>query len=160
MIELLSLIGSAGAGKAFGLVSEFLQSKERHKSEHEERQFRRELAAGDRLGEYMEALHGPPNNHGPSLLGSTLCVLYIMFGATVCTCSILCFYYGIWEHEAVSIKDPDQSSRTFSILGGAIKYEWPTKSISQISLVGIGYLLLHPILFILSTVTTGTPRKN
>jgi len=151
VLALLSLIGSAGSGKLLGLVSEFFHNRSQAAAEEREREFQRDLAFKGELKDYLAQAHAPVNG-GNSILSFTLCALYLMFGATACTACLYCFWLGGGE---VAIKDPDhQKSFIESVLGA--------RSVTELSPIGVGYLILHPLLFILSMVSTGSraPRRG
>lgn len=150
IIPLLTLIGSAGSGKLIQMVSEIMSNASHAKQQKEDREFQKYLADKGALNEYLKETHAEVDGH-PSLLSITLCSLYLMFGATVCAAALYCFYIGFGE---VTIKDPDQAGSHFKFL----LFEWKPnpKNISEISPMGLGYLILHPILFILSTVSGAT----
>lgn len=152
MLELFSLIGSAGSGKILGLISDFLSNRSQAQAEEKEREHQRDLAFKGQLGDYLQASHDQVDGK-TTLLSFTLCAMYLMFSATVCAAALYCFWVGFGE---VSIKDPDAEGSSWSILGGAIRRSLEAKSITDISPMGVGYLILHPILFILSMVSTGT----
>jgi len=154
MMALLSLIGSAGAGKILGLVTEYFSAKHQKDQDNAEREFQRSLADKGQLKDYLTAVHSSPEGK-PSLLSYTLCSLYIMFGLTACACCIYCFYVAFGE---VTIKDPDQKESLFRI---PLLFEtrWTPETTIDLSPMGLGYLILHPLLFILSMVSTGT-RPN
>lgn len=151
MIELLSLIGSAGAGKLFQIGSEMLTNASVAKQEEKDREFQKYLADKNQLAAYMDGVHGK-GDHPPSLLSWTLCLLYIMFGITACLACLYCFYLG-YEGNAV-IKDPDAEGSRFKFF--ILEWQFQARNISSLSPMGIGYLILHPILFILSTISGST----
>jgi hypothetical protein len=164
VLELLSLIGAPGAGKIFQIAGDFLSDRRRSKHEAEERAFRSSLAQGDKLTAYMEAIHGSEDDDLPSLHSVTMCALYIMFAVTTCVFICTCLYIQ-WElgNEAlmVGIKDPEQNPSTWSILGGLIKGSRATNTITFISPLGVAYLALHPLLFVLGLVSSGrSPFKG
>tara|TARA_R110002126_G_scaffold287101_1_gene439553 strand:+ start:590 stop:1048 length:459 start_codon:yes stop_codon:yes gene_type:complete len=151
MFALLTLIGSAGSGKLLSLVSEYFQNKAQSESEEKEREFQKDLAFKGELKAYIESAHAPIDGK-TTLLSYTLCALYVMFGFTACSACLWCFWMGAGE---VLIKDPDQKRSFFESIFGA-------RNVTSLSPIGVGYLILHPILFILSMVSTGsrTPRRG
>lgn len=155
LIELLSLIGSAGSGKLLGLASDFIQNRTHEKAEREEREFQKDLAFKGQLNDYMQAQHRPIDGK-TSLLSVTLCAMYIMFAFTACAACLYCFYLAFGE---VVIKDPDATQGGWNFIG-IIDWKFAPKNISQLSPLGVGYLILHPILFILSMVSTGSRAKK
>lgn len=155
---LLSLIGSAGSGKILGLASDFFQTRAQEKADEAERAHQRDLASRGELKNYLAQTHHIDDNGRVSLLSRTLCLIYLLFAITACSACLYCFWLGFGE---ATIKDPDQEGGSFSALG-LFKWEFQPKNISQLSPIGVGYLILHPILFILSMVSTGTrtPRRR
>lgn len=158
MTELLTLIGSAGSGKLFGLLGDFLSNRAHEKAEREEREFQRDLAYKGQLHDYMQAINTEEGTERPSLMSKTLCFLYILFGVTACVCCMYCFFTAFGE---VSIKDPDTKGSSFSIFG-IFNWDFTPRSKIDLSPMGVGYLILHPILFILSMVSTGSrgPKRR
>lgn len=154
MIELLSLIGSAGAGKAFGLISDWQSARHHEKEEAADREFQKWIAEKGQLNEYIQAVHGSGGSK-PSPLSLTLCAIYLMFTFTACAACLYCFYVGFGE---VLIKDPDQQQSSFRFF--LLETKWSPKGVIQLSPMGLGYLILHPILFVLSMVSTGTRVKR
>jgi len=150
MVELLSLIGASGSGKILSMASEFMTNRAQAVAEEKEREFQRTLADKDQLKDYLSIQHQHVEGK-PTLLSYTLCFLYLMFGATACAACLYCFYVGFGE---VTIKDPDQEGGGFAL--GPLKLAFQAKSITDISAMGVGYLILHPILFILSMVSTSS----
>jgi hypothetical protein len=158
MMELLTLIGSAGSGKLFGLVGEFLSNRAHEKAEAQEREFQRDLAFKGQLHDYMAAQHKEVDGR-PSLIQKTLSFLYILFGVTICVCCVVCFVASIGEVSPVTIKDPDAKGGALSIFG-FIDWQFQAKSKTELSMAGLGYLILHPLLFIISMVSTGGSRQK
>ena len=164
MLELLSLIGAPGAGKLFQIGSDWISDSRRQKVEDKEREFKQGLAMGGQLKEYMESIHGSEDDDLPSLHSVVMCGLYFMFATTtvifIATCLALQWELGN-EALMVGIKDPEQQGKTWSFLGGAIEYSYPSKSIAFISPLGCAYLALHPLLFVLGLVSSGrSPFKG
>lgn len=155
---LLSLIGSAGSGKLLGLASDFFQNRAQEKADEAERAHQRDLASRGKLAEYLKATHHVQEGDNPTLFSRTLCLIYLMFASTACLACLYCFYLG-FDGTAL-IKDPDQEGTKFSFIG--FSWEFQARNISELSPLGVGYLILHPILFILSMVSTGTkgPRRR
>lgn len=159
MIELATLLGTSVGGKIFGIIQEGRKAAQEKQERDEERAFRRELAAGGNLKEYMESF--TDDNGDTNTMGLTLCGLFLMFGFTACSAVM----YLIWAEFQYSgteaaMLDPTPPKREWSILGGALKWSWETKSISYISPLGYAYLILHPILFVLNTISTGNFSKK
>jgi hypothetical protein len=165
VLELLSLIGAPGLGKATAIIGDFVSDSKRRQIEADDREFKKDLAYKGQLKDYLKALHAENDEpRYPSLMSVTLCVLYIMFSVTACAFIFWCCYIQ-WElgNEAfrVGIKDPEQAGSTLSLLGGAIKYSWASKSVTFISPLGCAYLALHPLLYILGLVSSGrSPYKT
>ena len=157
LAALLSLIGSAGSGKILGLASDFFQNRAHEKSEESERSHQRDLASRGQLANYLKQTHHEGESGAPSLFSRTLCIIYLMFALTACTACLYCFWLGSGE---VLIKDPDQEGTKFSFL--IFSWDFQANNISRLSPIGVGFLVLHPILFILSMVSTGTkvPRRR
>jgi len=157
LAALLSLIGSAGSGKILGLASDYFQNKAHEKSEESERAHQRDLAGRGQLEAYLNETHSKDDEGNPSLFSRTLCLIYLLFACTACTACLYCFWLGSGE---VLIKDPDQEGTKFSFL--VFSWDFQANNISRLSPIGVGFLILHPILFILSMVSTGTkvPRRR
>lgn len=151
MLELLTLFGSAGAGKLFQIGSEVLTNASVAKQEKEEREFQRSMADKGQLKEYLESVHKLDDGK-PTMFSTTLCILYIMFGATACAACLYCFYLGV--NGQAHIKDPDTEGTAFKFF--ILEWQFQARNISSLSPMGVGYLILHPILFILSTVSGST----
>jgi len=164
MLELLSLIGAPGAGKLFQIASDFISDSRRQKMEDRKQNHLEKMAGHENFKSYMESIHGTEDDSLPTLHSVVMCSLYIMFSLITCIFIATCLYIQ-WElgNEAfmVGIKDPEQQAKTWSFLGGAIQYSYPAKSLSFVSPLGVAYLALHPLLFVLGLVSSGrSPFKG
>ena len=155
-MELLTLIGSAGSGKLLGMAGEFLSNRAHEKAEREQREFERDLAFKGQLQEYIQA-HSVEVDGRPSLMQKTLSLLYILFACTICFCCVLCFVAAFGEISEQAIKDPDAQGSSLSLFG-IINWDFQARSKVNLSPMGVGYLIMHPLLFIVSMVSTGGTR--
>lgn len=161
MIELLSLIGSAGAGKAFGMLGDAWANASRRKDEKDEREFQKDLAFRGLLSDYLNSTS--EDGGKTSFMSYIRGAMFIMFSFTACAfigwCAWAQFAYP--EVGDLTFQNPEPPQNTISLLAGAIEWSWATKTITRISPLGYAYLALHPLLFILSMVSTlERPRRR
>ena len=158
MIELLSLLGAGGAGKICGIVGDLVSARHHRKIEEKEQSHREALACRNSLKEYYDGLDKLEEDGTHSPLTRVIAFCIGLFGVTYCIAALTCFF----DNPAASIltKDPSSEADTYSLLFGFIEWSVKDNRVVSMSKIGLGYLMLHPIIFVLSMAITGDKIKK
>ena len=159
IIELVSFLGTSVGGKVFGMIHDAMSEK-RHR-EREELEFRHKenMAARGNLREYYGELNQENSHGGYSPLTWVISFTILLFGVTYCAAALTCFFDD--PTKPILTKDPGSDPSTFALFFGLIEWDIANNKVISMSKAGLGFLMLHPIVFILSMVTTGDrPRKK
>ena len=146
--ELLGLAGSGIAGSAFGMFSDFMQSRAENKRYELELKIKQEERLNGRVAEHLE---GKVTSNGFGFAFGMLVFTY-------CACTALCFTFPevpVWTF------NPDEEPKRISILWGLVAWERQVNYVYTLTTGGIGFSLLHPLAFMIATVITGiNPSKR
>ena len=157
-MELVALLGSSVGGKGLGMFSDFISERRHQGREEEENKHIQDLASRDKLKGYYESINAPLEDGNPSPLAYVIAFSIGLFAITYCLAALSCFF---WEPTAVILtKDPAEDARAISFLFGFIEWDLSNDRILSMSKIGLGFLMLYPIVFILSMVTTGDKLKR
>ena len=118
----------------------------------------KDLAYKGQLREHLEAINGKDDGGHYSPLAYVVAFIVLCFGVTYCTATLTCFFDS--PAEIIYTKDPTEDTRSISIFFGAFKWDLANNRILAMSKAGLGFLLLYPVIFILSMVTTGDRPKG
>ena len=158
ILELASLLGSSVGGKLFGLAGDYIAEKRHDKRETMEHEKQVTLANRNSLKEYYESQSMVTPEGKPSPLAYVIAFCIGLFAVTYCYSALSCFTDN--PEGLILTKDPAENARNFSILFGFIEWDIANNKVISMSRAGLGYLMLHPIVFILSMVTTGDKPKR
>jgi len=153
ILELASFLGTSVGGKLFGMISDTMAEKRHNERENMEIKHRQRLAELEQLGDYYEKLNTPSSDGTYSPLSRVVAFTIGLFAITYCYATLSCFIDN--PAQVIFTKDPSGNSSAFSLLGGFITWDIANNRVLEMSKVGLGYLLLHPVVFILSMATTG-----
>ena len=159
IMELVSLLGSSVGGKVFGMVSDVMAERRHAKTLETELTHKQQMALIKSHTEYQDEIHEQNKDGGYSPLSHVVAYSVGLFAVTYCIAALSCFIDT--PTEIVYTKDPAEDARIFSVFWGFIEWDIANNQVLKMSKIGLGYLMLHPIVFILSMVTTGDkPRKR
>ena len=159
ILELASFLGTSVGGKLFGIAGDWLAESRVRKREEAEHQLKKDLAYKGALGEHLQKLNSENSHGGYSPLQWVVAFVILSFGVTYCVATLTCFFEG--PTDIIYTKDPSADSAQRSFFFGAIRWDATNNKVLAISKAGMGWLMLYPIVFILSMVTTGDrPTKR
>ena len=158
MIELLSLLGAAGGGKMFGIVSDWVLEGRHQKQEEKKQEHERYMASMRGRRKYHADLYTKDNDGTYSPLAHVIAYTIGLFAVTYCAAALSCFLDN--PTATIYTKDPSENAAVREILFGIIRWDSFNNRVVEMSKIGLGYLMLHPMLFILSMVTTGDKIKT
>ena len=147
LTELLGLAGSGVAGSIFGLVSDWMQSKADIKKLEVELEIKRRAQEANQTLNHVKTVSSSP------FFSKSFGLLVF----TYCACTAICFAFPeviIWTF------NPEDEPKRVSIFWGLVSHEWKPTRVYEITSGGLGYSLLHPIAFIITSVTTGISAKR
>jgi hypothetical protein len=141
------------------MLSDMMAEGRMRKREEAEIKHRESMADKKAAREYMELYNATNEDGRHSPRAWVVSFIILMLGVTYCTATLSCFY--IDPGHIVYTKDPSEDAKKFSILFGAIEWDRSNNRVISMSRAGLGYIMLHPIIFIISMVTTGDrPSKR
>ena len=158
IFELVSLLGTSVGGTLLGLLDNHLDS--RRQKQIEERQIKREtqvLLKGD-YAAYQKAIHKRQPDGSYSPMSYAICFVFIFMSVSYAACIGTLFFND--PNTIIYSKDPTNEPKQFEMLFGAIKYSWNDNRILQISRVGLGVIMLYPVIFVISNVITSEVFDN
>lgn len=158
ILALISFLGTTVGGKVFGMISDALSERRVHKHEEAERKHKQRLAELDKSQEYMEAANVPQSDGSYSPMSYISAYSLGLFATVYCVATLSCF---LWEPSSIIYtKDPTEDTNAFELLFGLIKWDLANDRVITMSKAGLGFLLLQPIVFILSMVFTGDKARK
>lgn len=158
ILEVISILGSSAGGKIFGMVSDFMSERRHQKREEEENKHKQQLAIIGATREYQHEVHEQKEDGSYSPISWVIAISLGLFAATYCTASLSCFIDN--PTQIIYSKDPSEAANSISLLFGFIEWDIANNRVIEMSKIGLGYLMLHPIVFILSMVFTGDRLKK
>ncbi len=158
IMELVSLLGSSVGGKLFGMASEFITESRHAKAEASELNHKQQMALIESHKEFQNELQTPNPDGSYSPLSYVVAYSVGLFAITYCLAALSCFLDA--PTQIVYTKDPADDARLFSVFWGFIEWDIANNQVLKMSKIGLGYLMLHPIVFVLSMVTTGDKPKR
>lgn len=158
ILELASILGTSVGGKVFGIVGDMLSERRHQHREQEDNKHKQQLAIIGATKEYQHDLHEQKEDGTYSPLSWVIAISIGLFAFTYCAAALTCFFDD--PTAIVYTKDPSEEANNFSFLFGFIEWDIANNRVVSMSKIGLGYLMLHPIVFILSMVTTGDKLKR
>ena len=158
ILELASILGTSVGGKVFGIVGDLLSERRHHKREEDEFKHRQQMQLISEAKGYQNAIHEQKEDGTYSPLSWVIAISLGLFAFTYCSAALTCFFDN--PTAIVYTKDPSEDANTFSFFFGFIEWDIANNRVVEMSKIGLGYLMLHPIVFILSMVTTGDKLKR
>lgn len=140
--ELLGLAGSGVAGSIFGIFSDWMQSRSEVKKLEVELEIKRRAQEAGQVLEHVRTIADKP------FFGRSFGLLVF----TYCACTFTCFAFPevqVWTF------NPDDEPKRFELLWGLVGYEWKLTKVYTVTTGGLGYSLLHPLAFMITSVVTG-----
>ena len=158
ILEVISILGSSAGGKIFGMASDFLSERRHEKREKQENEHKQQLALIGKTGEYQNELHEQKEDGSYSPMSWVVAFSLGLFAFTYCTAALSCFLDN--PTQIIYSKDPSEAASSVSIFFGFIDWDIANNRVITMSKIGLGYLMFHPIVFILSMVFTGDKLKK
>ena len=159
ILELATLLGASGGGKILGMFSDFMSERRLLKQQELEQNHLQDLASRGSLGEYLNGINEPNEITGCySPMAWTVAIGLGVFTITYCIAALSCFV--INPQEIVWTKDPSSKASEVELLWGFIGWKIADNRVVEVSKIGVGFLMLHPVVFIISMVFTGDKPKR
>lgn len=140
------------------MVGDWMSESRQAKRDAQEFEFKKDLASHKQLQAHIANVHQQNSDGTYSPLAYVIAFVVLLFGVTYCMATLTCFFDN--PEQIVHTKDPAENTRAISILFGSIKWDLANNRILAMSKAGLGFLMLYPVVFILSAVIDGGHLKR
>ena len=146
------MLGTSVGGKIFGVISEKIHDSQIERREQAERAHQADLAGRNQLTAYLDTINRPNPNGGSSPMQFVVPLILLVFAITYVQCVWGCFT--VDPEAIIYTKDPTSETAVRELFFGFIRWDSVNDRVVAMSKAGLGALLLYPIIFILSSVTS------
>ena len=158
MIEIIGFLSSTLGGKLFGMATDALAARREHKARLAEQDHIQRLADKNASKEYYAEIDKPDEDGNYSPMSHTIAFVIRLFACVYAAAILSCFFDD--PGQIIYTKDPASDANKVEILFGVISFDLANNRILEMSKIGLGALLVQPVIFILCMASTGSRGKK